>query len=190
MTSIRRRNGRTAGEVNQLTFQKLGVALVIILVFTFITGFVAVVAVLAYVGLFGDAVRESEQTKWMMTSIIGPIASVIVLFLKSELIFKDRMWINVLFRKNSGSSQAEYEIIGDYDKNASTYKIMDGVVEVKSGQLLLVLDKSHGTFVWQWLSPIPLNRDHTIILEIVDLKGRTWSVSTRPIISCEAWCFP
>jgi hypothetical protein len=169
-----------------IMFRKENVILIILIIFVIITSIVAIGALLANLGLFGEEVRKAESTKWFLTSVIGPIVTVVILVLKSELIYKGNFWINIDFIKDPTKHPLEYENIIDYNREKSSYKIRLHKDIVEQGKLDLVPDKTGPQPIWQWFAPIPLNRDHIIKMEIHDNKGKIWKVNARPSMSFEA----
>jgi len=168
-------------------FKRENIAIGLILIFGILTGVIAIMGVLANVGVFGEDVRTSSAAKWLLTSIIGPIASVVVLFVRSELVTKQPLMINIYFRKNPSAYPPEYAQVVDIDEESTTFEILLGNDKVEGGKADLAPEGSQdGQPVWRWRSPIPLSPEHRVKLTIVDKDKKRWTVNTRPTVFFEA----
>jgi len=167
-------------------FKRENIAIALILIFGILTGVIAIIGVLANVGSFGEDVRKSSAAKWLLASIIGPIASVVILFVRSELVTKQPFMINIYFRENPSAYPPQYADVADIDEESTTFEIRLGDERVEGGRPDLAPEGSQdGQPVWRWRSPIPLSPEHRVKLVIVDKDKRRWTINTRPTMSFE-----
>ncbi len=170
-----------------MTEWKIKIVLSLIVTFGIFMSIAAFIAILANIGFFGESVRTSEGTKWMLGTIVAPIITVVITFMRKELFLGGQCWITIFFRKNHSKQPPEYIFIEDYNSEKSSYEITMDQKKI-TGKLDLFFESNPvGQPVWKWNSPVPLDDNVIIKLMIEDNNGKKWVARGRPAMQFDAW---
>ncbi|KPV65061.1 MAG: hypothetical protein AOA65_0564 [Candidatus Bathyarchaeota archaeon BA1] len=138
--------------------------MILLIAFLAITVVTAVVVLLANIGVFGEAVRTSDFSKWGVGVVLAEIVGATIAVFKWSLLPVD-IKVNLDFSPKSS-------IDVDLDVDNCTYDIREGGRIIATGKMDLAFAQGG----WQCALPSTVRLNHIIRLNLIERNGQKWEV--------------